>query len=275
MIPAAMASQAGGTSPRTRGKPKPATWWVKPRRNIPAHAGKTPRKLCPFWVLKEHPRARGENMVAVGFPRVGVGTSPRTRGKPADVLNQALRSRNIPAHAGKTIDRYIEKGTGAEHPRARGENLGEEKWGDAPPGTSPRTRGKPPQGPGLDDAIRNIPAHAGKTRGLATSWVFSIGTSPRTRGKRSATHGSSCPRRNIPAHAGKTSRWTFGLGASAEHPRARGENSVLLNDQRDMDGTSPRTRGKQRVLTHQEFLGRNIPAHAGKTPHPDQSQSWQ
>ena len=52
---------AGGTSPRTRGKPPGFGAGYFSARNIPAHAGKTRerKKVPPRY--GEHPRARGEN----------------------------------------------------------------------------------------------------------------------------------------------------------------------------------------------------------------------
>ena len=49
--------------------------------NIPAYAGKTDIADGGRHDTAEHPRVCGENLVAIGFPRVGIGTSPRMRGK--------------------------------------------------------------------------------------------------------------------------------------------------------------------------------------------------
>ena len=113
--------------------------------------------------LSEHPRACGENAAAgLGF-RGGCGTSPRMRGKPRGIGDQGKLRRNIPAHAGKTVERQPIIILGQEHPRACGEN----GWWlrCAPPGggTSPRMRGKPIFSTFSTISGRNIPAHAGKT----------------------------------------------------------------------------------------------------------------
>ena len=71
--------------------------------------------------------------------------------------------------------------------------------------------------------------------------------------------------RNIPAHAGKTSINLRSPRQLKEHPRARGENSLVILRANMWGGTSPRTRGK---LLHWGYRGwglGNIPAHAGKT----------
>ena len=93
-------------------------------RNIPAHAGKTYGATAELLGGKEHPRARGENLVKFDNGFETRGTSPRTRGKQRYLKILSLITGNIPAHAGKTLG---EGGVGhvfPEHPRARGENPG-------------------------------------------------------------------------------------------------------------------------------------------------------
>ena len=91
-----------GTSPRTRGKLHNPSLGHLCRGNIPAHAGKTPPTNQAGGSCQEHPRARGENGSMACLGRLMGGTSPRTRGKPRQAASPNLRTRNIPAHAGKT-----------------------------------------------------------------------------------------------------------------------------------------------------------------------------
>ena len=51
----------GGTSPRMRGKPTVASMVSRPKRNIPAYAGKTTLHHSAKWSGAEHPRVCGEN----------------------------------------------------------------------------------------------------------------------------------------------------------------------------------------------------------------------
>ena len=51
-----------------------------------------------------------------------MGTSPRTRGKLDHQVKQRPYKRNIPAHAGKTLQLQPSQVLLEEHPRARGEN---------------------------------------------------------------------------------------------------------------------------------------------------------
>ena len=130
-----------------------------------------------------------------------------------------------------------------------------------------------------------IPAHAGKTRTLATV-SSSSRAHPRSRGENTPTPSSvncragsspltrgkpfvACPARFgpglIPAHAGKTeARREPGSGDRA-HPRSRGENYSKIDAAWGAMGSSPLTRGKPRGRPG--WLGPEglIPAHAGKT----------
>ena len=94
---------ASGTSPRTRGKRVLFPQTPAPVRNIPAHAGKTLPILVLSRFIWEHPRARGENRVPVILILMRCGTSPRTRGKLVNGKREIGGTRNIPAHAGKTL----------------------------------------------------------------------------------------------------------------------------------------------------------------------------
>ena len=132
-----------GSSPLTRGKhcaPRPT---VAPCRLIPAHAGKTHRDECSACCCQAHPRSRGENSGKLRYSRVVEGSSPLTRGKPADLRQQEKAARLIPAHAGKTVRQRGEGPTLRAHPRSRGENTSAARSKLGQPGSSPLTRGKP------------------------------------------------------------------------------------------------------------------------------------
>ena len=175
-------------------------------------------------LLTEHPRARGENIQGKAESIVTAGTSPRTRGKRRNSGFWPWPCRNIPAHAGKTLSSLKDKVTSTEHPRARGENMPPQKPHLSCAGTSPRTRGKLYGTFSDGGRLRNIPAHAGKTRAAVLLSALTpehprargenvkvgfltcsnSGTSPRTRGKPHPVTGEERIYRNIPAHAGKT-----------------------------------------------------------------------
>ena len=171
-----------GTSPRTRGKQLTDRLEAVRERNIPAHAGKTPRSGLMWCLAREHPRARGENRYVSCNRRPNGGTSPRTRGKRLRVFSRIPSQRNIPAHAGKTFGYQCSWLPWQEHPRARGENIEHACLGNVCQGTSPRTRGKPSSGRCWPRGRGNIPAHAGKTVAMTSTAAF--GTEhPRARGE--------------------------------------------------------------------------------------------
>ena len=115
-------ASTAGTSPRMRGKldfPGDPIIWLG---NIPAHAGKTPARCRLIAHAAEHPRACGENWPSISPSGRLHGTSPRMRGKLGGLPHPAEPQRNIPAHAGKTMNTSRSPMCSPEHPRACGEN---------------------------------------------------------------------------------------------------------------------------------------------------------
>ena len=193
------------------------------------------------------------------------GSSPLTRGKHRLVSASLLRHGLIPAHAGKTRVALNQAPFARAHPRSRGENFVRSRARLIGLGSSPLTRGKHDRElrrrhvPGL------IPAHAGKTLTPAGQLVIDGGSSPLTRGKRGPDHRGFRRRGLIPAHAGKTRPRGPGQRRAGAHPRSRGENLLLVLPSGAVQGSSPLTRGKHNCESSFHYLGRLIPAHAGKT----------
>ena len=141
----------GGTSPRMRGKQMMWCHLAIQLRNIPAYAGKTVPPASEW--------SRNN------------GTSPRMRGKHVVRVNIPAHLRNIPAYAGKTVKYPTPACPQTEHPRVCGENCVSHCFALLVGGTSPRMRGKP-RDMLLDEIYRrNIPAYAGKTRPMGSSWM--------------------------------------------------------------------------------------------------------
>ena len=233
-----------------------------------------------------HPRSRGENSGMVVVPMVTSGSSPLTRGKPRNVRVGPGSRGLIPAHAGKTTGTYMRSSISSAHPRSRGENVDREGTAYSIEGSSPLTRGKPQRFKLTKPSTGLIPAHAGKTprpasRG-ALGWAHPRsrgenhdqdaypdprpGSSPLTRGKprgRARTHHRP---RLIPAHAGKTGVGIVEVVGAGAHPRSRGENIDGQRETAEDWGSSPLTRGKQRLHRAAHHYSGLIPAHAGKTP---------
>ena len=151
-----------GSSPLTRGKRVPRGARQGPLRLIPAHTGKTeiPARSDPYG--RAHPRSRGENLTERELVVPTLGSSPLTRGKRECVDVEPRVGGLIPAHSGKTHQRYAATPQTRAHPHSRGENSTLTVGSIDDGGSSPLTRGKRPARltgrpvPGL------IPAHAGK-----------------------------------------------------------------------------------------------------------------
>ena len=274
-----------GSSPLTRGKPStpPVMWYTE--RLIPAHAGKTTVRQTGRRRFRAHPRSRGENDDIDDAGRPTRGSSPLTRGKRLRARCDQLRSRLIPAHAGKTLPRGQFRACQSAHPRSRGENASSCKNRAKTLGSSPLTRGKLLNLLALHAERRLIPAHAGKT----LSWLPSEtnttahprsrgenhhsqrasgggwGSSPLTRGKLQAVLNLLDDAGLIPAHAGKTAGPRAVWQVAGAHPRSRGENIITFNDLPRAQGSSPLTRGKLVRTGHVRPSTGLIPAHAGKT----------
>ena len=177
-----MTPRTSGSSPLTRGKPGTHARCGRDRGLIPAHAGKTARRLSRRCWPAAHPRSRGENPARPPTAPRARGSSPLTRGKRVSRRVRAYADGLIPAHAGKTVT----YGTGMEHPRAhprsRGENRAEAGISTSIWGSSPLTRGKRVLEVRRAGAVGLIPAHAGKT--FSTGWRAALSWAhPRSRGE--------------------------------------------------------------------------------------------
>ena len=136
------ASHRAGSSPLTRGKPTHAACQGVGDRLIPAHAGKTRPKSDAGIQGAAHPRSRGENGHGPMTGATHPGSSPLTRGKPGGTPLGPPPAGLIPAHAGKTRVFRVVRGSGAAHPRSRGENTVAALALHGNAGSSPLTRGK-------------------------------------------------------------------------------------------------------------------------------------
>ena len=152
-----------GSSPLTRGKPRPDRPHQLADGLIPAHAGKTLGNRVVSDRHGAHPRSRGENKDRLRLTRLVQGSSPLTRGKRIGVRPRPHGFGLIPAHAGKTDIESLEGFTNGAHPRSRGENVPVALRLPETQGSSPLTRGKRLAYSTRSVRPRLIPAHAGKT----------------------------------------------------------------------------------------------------------------
>ena len=182
----------------------------------------------------------------------------------------------------------------ADHPRIRGEHRRADPPDRPPPGSSPHTRGAPPDlhGPGPFSGI--IPAYAGSTTSSGSSslraadhprirgehsqaggwegWqLASEGSSPHTRGAQIDGERHASALRIIPAYAGSTARPGAGRAGSwpvRDHPRIRGEHGPGPCGLGPFSGSSPHTRGARCSTCSGAPIARIIPAYAGSTSVP-------
>ena len=111
-----------GSSPRGRGKRRPAPPLILFLRLIPARAGKTPVVTVIRISSAAHPRAGGENDYFEVMDATRAGSSPRGRGKLDFLCRVGTAAGLIPARAGKTHPMEVSAGCTTAHPRAGGEN---------------------------------------------------------------------------------------------------------------------------------------------------------
>ena len=235
--------------------------------------------------IPDHPRACGANKAIGSLFHCSGGSSPRVRGKRREPPRRRGLRRIIPARAGQTRTRSRRHGTDTDHPRACGANLGVAGFAALPAGSSPRVRGKRRHVAADFTAPRIIPARAGQTwrtllaicspsdhpRACGANFPdgeivrLNIGSSPRVRGKPTCLTVGPSNRRIIPARAGQTSRRSHPVRTCPDHPRACGANPISVALPSALLGSSPRVRGKLRVLFCPVVWVRIIPARAGQT----------
>ena len=112
-----------GSSPHARGIPRKVPEHIERQGFIPACAGNTPFLQRKDRGRRVHPRMRGEyGPICIPFP-IDIGSSPHARGIPTQLGPYSPTERFIPACAGNTTLRGIDKSGLKVHPRMRGEYL--------------------------------------------------------------------------------------------------------------------------------------------------------
>ena len=110
------------------------------------------------------------------------------------------------------------------------------------------------------------PRIRGEHRSTTREKSLPSGSSPHTRGARAHGPVFDPRRRIIPAYAGSTGWADTGRFPRRDHPRIRGEHSAEANGTLRAYGSSPHTRGAQRLSKTGRSGPRIIPAYAGSTP---------
>ena len=91
------------------------------------------------------------------------------------------------------------------------------------------------------------------------------GSSPHTRGALDLRPAVTTALGIIPAYAGSTTLVVSRDHLMPDHPRIRGEHSIVKPSLRGLTGSSPHTRGAQRAGISGALDRRIIPAYAGST----------
>ena len=276
---------AVGSSPLARGTHPHRRDHRRGRRFIPARAGNTEAFARVKGNKPVHPRSRGEHTMSGRKALRFCGSSPLARGTPIDSPSALEYRRFIPARAGNTEARKINRRLTPVHPRSRGEHEALRNRQLTPIGSSPLARGTQHLRDGPRDGHRFIPARAGNTDrgsgreagatvhprsrgehvGVPVPHRIRAGSSPLARGTRHRRRVDRAPLRFIPARAGNTLLAAEGRGANPVHPRSRGEHPSKLGEVYRLIGSSPLARGTHAGQERKAGVGRFIPARAGNT----------
>ena len=238
--------------------------------SIPAWAGETVEYLWRCRQCGVYPRVGGGNGVGQDDSALGEGLSPRGRGKPGNRPAHCRHLRSIPAWAGETdIVGIVESGCKV-YPRVGGGNGTISTTGTGIDGLSPRGRGKLRYLLGGNAGPGSIPAWAGETWPCRTGYPcqrvyprvggrngeplpvagLRQGLSPRGRGKLESRICRGPKPGSIPAWAGETSSPVQTWQSQRVYPRVGGGNGAALWNRSDIEGLSPRGRGKRYSRRH-------------------------
>ena len=108
----------------------------------PACAGKSREIRLPHAHIKDHPRLRGEKLVAMKTKKALQGSPPPARGKGQYGKDAVAGVRITPACAGKSLIPVAERLSDQDHPRLRGEKAFEYLIEHGLRGSPPPARGK-------------------------------------------------------------------------------------------------------------------------------------
>ncbi len=199
--------RCAGSPPRARGEHRRPRQDDHGRRITPACAGRTGSGTAPGRASWDHPRVRGENNPSMSEISESPGSPPRARGEPAQGRPGNYLSGITPACAGRTSPFGNPAPSGRDHPRVRGENIGQPSCCNVLVGSPPRARGERGVAAAGNVAGRITPACAGRTS-RSVAQASGSRDHPRVRGE------------NV---AGFDERNLF----TGSPPRARGEHGQL------------------------------------------------
>ena len=256
-------ADAYGSSPLARGALSLRVMRGEGDGIVPARAGSTARRPVRPRRCRDHPRSRGEHPTHRRGVRSSLGSSPLARGAHQRAGEPLPDLRIIPARAGSTPFPAMGEGWGSDHPRSRGEHSDRVVVRAERSGSSPLARGALGYVFQLPLLIRIIPARAGSTESCVPrssvcrdhprsrgehdkptkAAIWNSGSSPLARGALRIGGLVGRPEGIIPARAGSTMSGPAARQAGTDHPRSRGEHSVLALACGRSGGSSPLARG--------------------------------
>ena len=134
-------SSPAGSSPRVRGRPGRRGSCRRQPRIIPACAGQTCGGGLVAGARLDHPRVCGADQGVADGGRDVHGSSPRVRGRQAQLARHVVADRIIPACAGQTDQPLPDSMPGTDHPRVCGADRDVQLLLRPAVGSSPRGRG--------------------------------------------------------------------------------------------------------------------------------------
>ena len=191
---------------------------------IPAYAGSTLVNANSINWNTDHPRIRGEHRRCGRPGRPRGGSSPHTRGAPHEGGPFALDDGIIPAYAGSTSRFRSRRAKPADHPRIRGEHVGDGAVHLHLEGIIPAYAGSTTTSSPSECMSSDHPRIRGEHDHELAERVHELGSSPHTRGARHADPRRDPGVRIIPAYAGSTRLPISPTVLAADHPRIRGEH---------------------------------------------------
>ena len=252
-----------GSSPHARGTRRHVGGYETVRRFIPACAGNAARSAGGPVPWAVHPRMRGERLAALHLRGDIAGSSPHARGTLLGGFGLRLEPRFIPACAGNARTPGGAAGTGAVHPRMRGERGRRAAQVGCLPRFIPACAGNAPASSYRWRQPAVHPRMRGERVPATPSCLSAVGSSPHARGTRLLAHQRRKVGRFIPACAGNARQWACPSPPPPVHPRMRGERISRLTIASASAGSSPHARGTQLLPLLIDPQHRFIPACAG------------
>ena len=232
---------------------------------IPARAGFTNRFRIIELRQPDHPRSRGVYRVTPGPNVVPGGSSPLARGLRVQRIDIINRPGIIPARAGFTITRLVDKSASADHPRSRGVyDLGVElllgQWWIIP-ARAGFTAGRSKQ----ERVSTDHPRSRGVYHAPSQRASDFAGSSPLARGLLGPWSSFRFLSGIIPARAGFTAIQRCYSPEYRDHPRSRGVYCAWCAMLASRGGSSPLARGLHAIMLSEVIAEGIIPARAGFT----------